>query len=635
MINKKLLAALLTLLLSVSLFISCAPEDRGGSYSFENNGDKNIKIDDISEYTVIRPDLCSDTEKEALVLFRDTVNKNFGIDLVAVTDWIGEGQSESEKEILIGSTNRAESKKAMEDLGYGDYVIRKIGTKIVIAGGSDSATYEAVKYFTENYIDIYNAAVTFPEEGYKHTESYTLSSVTINGTPISEYKLFTSDPEIDLSDVQSTLSEVVAGASLEIEENFSEHRKYIIFDRTSFNAHEYGVKLDGDNLMVYGSYASFETAKEYFKGEYLTSLSESKNSEDIDITWHDDRVLYTEKRDIYTKEALLNTLTEIYSQKTDTLMGENVGGGQTSLSYTLEKFREETGSYSGISGIDLGAYGLPLKELSAAEWSEAICSIVSYAENGGIISLGAAFENPTGNWPSEGKCYGELGDDAAFKELVTEKSELNTKLNEELSLCTAFIKALSDNGVPVLWQPLSECNSDKYWYGALQNGSSVNAESVKMLWRYIYEYFSAASIDNVIWVYSPDITAPSPMDFYPGDEYTDIIGASVTLTSKGQLEGCREVLSELSGAGKPLAVSGLSIEVGSKIYASTREEQSKLYSCAELLSELRELRSAGLGITYLLTSGSASSVSWLGEGGEIAEDERILTLDDINEGLYK
>ena len=84
----------------IMLFLAaCSPTENKGKYEFDDEGKENkgIVLSDIAEYTVVRGDLCSDEEKKALVTFRETVMKNLGITLPALTDWIGEGQEEREK----------------------------------------------------------------------------------------------------------------------------------------------------------------------------------------------------------------------------------------------------------------------------------------------------------------------------------------------------------------------------------------------------------------------------------------------------------------------------------------------------------------------------------------------------------
>lgn len=55
-------------------------------------------------------------------------------------------------EILVGSTNRPESAKVLDGMKNNDYDIDVVGTKVVIAGGSDSATAKAVAGFLGGFV---------------------------------------------------------------------------------------------------------------------------------------------------------------------------------------------------------------------------------------------------------------------------------------------------------------------------------------------------------------------------------------------------------------------------------------------------------------------------------------------------
>lgn len=61
-------------------------------------------------------------------------------------------ESTSAHEILVGNTSRPETAKAMEGLGEYSWIITVVDEKLVIAGGNEIATSEAMKFFTENYV---------------------------------------------------------------------------------------------------------------------------------------------------------------------------------------------------------------------------------------------------------------------------------------------------------------------------------------------------------------------------------------------------------------------------------------------------------------------------------------------------
>lgn len=65
-----------------------------------------------------------------------------------------EGFVEYTYEILIGSTNRIQSAETKGEIkNYFDFIIKQVGTKIVILGGSEEAVIDGVNYFSENYLN--------------------------------------------------------------------------------------------------------------------------------------------------------------------------------------------------------------------------------------------------------------------------------------------------------------------------------------------------------------------------------------------------------------------------------------------------------------------------------------------------
>ncbi|MBQ8005417.1 MAG: hypothetical protein IJ303_03800 [Clostridia bacterium] len=620
--------------------VSCSPDSGDkGKYGFEG-GEKDgmLLLSDVAEYTLVRGDLCSSEETNALVALKNALEKSVDISLPISTDWLGKGQTEKEKEILIGKTNREESISAMNGLGYNDYVIKKIGSKLVIAGGSGEATEKAVDYFIEHYLDIYSAAVYYPETEYAHKISYTVSSVTIAGKPISEFKLFSADPETDLSSIQTALSEQTLGVKIEIADAIDEYSNYIIFERTGIIAAEYGVRLENDgNLYVFGSYSTFEQAVEYFKKSYFEELAKNKGTTAIDIKWHDNITLKRSDKSIYTKEKLMELLENVYADPDLIIAGENIAGARSMPSYSIEKYFEACGKYPAIIGIDLACYGLQLDSISDADFSRAVCELVDYAKKGGIITATSHFENPTGNWTLDGKCYGILGAEEKWEELLNSGSELNKKFTKELEADAVFLKALCENGVPVVWRPLNESNTDSFWFGAIQGEKTIPAEYLKRLWIYIYEYFESCGINNLIWVYSPSVAEGSldAMYAYPGDEYIDMVGCSFHAYEKkaiNSLSSSYKAVTEKSG--KIGAICEFDIKSGSSIAASSKEEQKAVFSAADLLDELYALRSLGHSFAYILCSNGTGSVTRLGDGHIFAEDEMILTLEDVSAILY-
>lgn len=180
--NLKLLIMMI-IFLSCLYMVSCNKENKLSEFV-----DENVLW---SEYVVIRSDISSSDETNAAQLLRRTINETYGIDIKLQTDWINRGESlpEMGKEILVGKTNRPQSESALSELKFNDYKIYKDGERIVIIGGSDSATMKAVEKFISLYLNDDNK-YSFPERiDEMFTYKYPINEINIDGKPINEFNI--------------------------------------------------------------------------------------------------------------------------------------------------------------------------------------------------------------------------------------------------------------------------------------------------------------------------------------------------------------------------------------------------------------------------------------------------------------
>ena len=88
---------------------------------------------------------------------------------------------------------------------------------------------------------------------------------------------------------------------------------------------------------------------------------------------------------------------------------------------------------------------------------------------------------------------------------------------EDLKNAAAYLKLLRDADIPVLWRPFHEAAGGWFWWGK-------DAASFKSLWIAMFNYFKTEGLDNLIWVWT---TEGNDSDWYPGDQYVDIVGRDV------------------------------------------------------------------------------------------------------------
>ncbi|MDX9903804.1 MAG: glycosyl hydrolase, partial [Bacteroidales bacterium] len=91
----------------------------------------------------------------------------------------------------------------------------------------------------------------------------------------------------------------------------------------------------------------------------------------------------------------------------------------------------------------------------------------------------------------------------------------------DIDIIAGYLKQLNSENIPVLFRPLHEASGGWFWWGA------KGPEPCKTLWRLMFDRLvNHHGLKNLIWVWTTDAAANSH-DWYPGDEYVDILGADI------------------------------------------------------------------------------------------------------------
>lgn len=215
---KKILAFILTITL---LFGTCAcgmkPSQTLQPSNSENmptpTPDKEVTI---SDFTVIYPsdEIFGLAARESAVKLATAMMTSLSVKSLAYSDEIDSenGIIENTYEILVGDTGRSESEKAVEGLNlrYYDYIVKYIGTKLVIRGGSNEALSNAVDYVINNVLD---ESITTAEGfksvmmlDYEYTYKSNISKFTINGISASKFKVVSNS---DASTVNQFIEDIL------------------------------------------------------------------------------------------------------------------------------------------------------------------------------------------------------------------------------------------------------------------------------------------------------------------------------------------------------------------------------------------------------------------------------------------
>ncbi|MFT3740947.1 MAG: glycosyl hydrolase [Breznakibacter sp.] len=128
-----------------------------------------------------------------------------------------------------------------------------------------------------------------------------------------------------------------------------------------------------------------------------------------------------------------------------------------------------------------------------------------------------------------GNDYSYKPEETSFRaaNALTDGTWENKILKADLEKMAGYLLLLKNKNIPVLWRPLHEAAGNIYEYN---NGTAWfwwgydGAETYKQLWRYMFDYFKAQGLNNLIWVWT---TQTKDNAFYPGDDYVDIVGRDI------------------------------------------------------------------------------------------------------------
>ena len=174
--------------------------------------------------------------------------------------------------------------------------------------------------------------------------------------------------------------------------------------------------------------------------------------------------------------------------------------------YEFSYIYERTGKTPVIRGFDYMNDDFDGVNKRASKWHG----------NGGFVTIcwhcGSDF---SGEWKDA------MEDEVAdWERMLTEGTKEYKVMLKGMDKAAKALKKLSDKNIPVLWRPFHELDGDWFWWG--KGGS----ENFRKLWQIMYDrYTNHWKLNNLIWVLGYSHKMIKMEDWYPGDEYCDIIGA--------------------------------------------------------------------------------------------------------------
>lgn len=265
-------------------------------------------------------------------------------------------------------------------------------------------------------------------------------------------------------------------------------------------------------------------------------------------------------------QSLMNYLSSVYGNHIISGQQEIYMYGPHDFEYEFEWLYDLTGAYPAIRGFDYLNAANPLygsedgtndriidwvknkNGIATASWHICVPNDITNYNVGDYVS----YENSTYKAGSE---YTNFKTSNVLVEGTTEKAYFD----EAIRLLAEQLSELQDEGVPLIFRPLHEAEGsggeDGSWFWWGEDGSEV----YKQIWVYLYEQITEVyGIHNIIWEWN-SYTYSTSADWYPGDEYVDIIGYDKYNAdgspNESAIEGTFYSLNEMYNGNKMIAMA--------------------------------------------------------------------------------
>ena len=266
--------------------------------------------------------------------------------------------------------------------------------------------------------------------------------------------------------------------------------------------------------------------------------------------------VYSASANPYCSLKVIETMSyfsEIYGKFV--LTAQNVSPGSNA---EIDAVFRATGRYPAIRSGEIAYATLDTDEDKERVKAETDIA-VGYCEAGGLQSYTWHWYSPN---TSQSTDAGDFKLDLALENQIVE--ELASMTDTEITALTQngiitseaaallrdidklaeFFKPFDEADAVILFQPLPEGDSGKYWWGK-------NAEDYKKLWTLVFERLcSYHKIHSLIWVWNGSDT-----EYYPGSQYVDIIGQSFFESSDSSFASRFKALGSIFPSPKVMAVS--------------------------------------------------------------------------------
>lgn len=365
--------------------------------------------DGDSKYNIVRPaEADSVISGLATDLFK-RIKTKIGVSPKNIADDAADGTDSYE--ILIGDTNRAESRQASDYFNEnykcysGSYFICTIGKKIVILGVGDKGITDAVNYFCDNFVkpDGIDGGLLY---GYDTVGDFT--EMTIDGTNIKNFKIVRQ--HFNGSYLTQTQMEELAKAVTEksgyelkiVDDVYTDAGDYeIIVGNTnrggqdSLGRNEYSIAIDGKKVVLNGgSYHATALAVTEFKN-MLTAKGSVTSADSVKKGDYNETLKGYDKSTYFTPKWY----DEFEGDMVDNLKWRIVSGSERSAEGYNNK-RSVRSADPAVTGVNDGKFYIQAAQDELYYYGGMITTDSTMSYLYGIIEISALLPEGPGFWTS-------------------------------------------------------------------------------------------------------------------------------------------------------------------------------------------------------------------------------------------
>ena len=273
---------------------------------------------------------------------------------------------------------------------------------------------------------------------------------------------------------------------------------------------------------------------------------------------------------------------------------------------------------------------------SPANWIDYsnINPVKAWSDAGGIVQLMWHFNVPKSEGSTDYTC---TPSETTFKvqNVFTNGSWENRWFYEQMDKVVATLLKLQDAGIAATWRPFHEAAGNatakqqaswtKSWFWWGYDG----ADTYKRLWRTMFDYFKQKGVKNLIWIWTTQnyngnsANYNQDTDWYPGDEYVDIVGRDLYgYTAEQNLQEFNEI--QATYPTKMIALA----ECGYGTYDNQRHEFANISDCWNTGAHWSHFM-----VWYQGGQGSTNSMMTDGWWKDAMQCESVITRDQITYSL--